>query len=50
MVLPVFASQQTKTFIPVEGANLKAKIDNAILAGRAKAVNGRFWIAYQFEV
>jgi HEAT repeat protein len=50
MTLPVFASQQTKTFIPVEGANLKAKIDNAIAAGRTTAVNGRFWVAYQFEV
>ena len=50
MALPVFAFQQTKPFIPVEGANLKAKIDNAIAAGRTSAVNGRFWIAYQFEV
>jgi HEAT repeat protein len=50
MTLPVFAFQQTQTFIPVEGANLKAKIDNAIAAGRANAVNGRFWVAYQFEV
>jgi len=49
MALPVFAFQQ-KTFIPVEGANLKAKIDNAVAAGKANAVNGRFWIAYQFEV
>jgi HEAT repeat protein len=47
--LPVFASQQ-KTFIPVQGATLKANIDNAIAAGRATAVNGRFWVAYQFEV
>jgi HEAT repeat protein len=50
MTLPVFAFPQTKTFIPVEGATLKAKIDNAIRAGRANAVNGRFWVAYQFEV
>ena len=50
IVLPVVAFQQTKAFIPVEGATLKAKIDNAIAAGRTKAVNGRFWVAYQFEV
>ncbi|HEX5832606.1 MAG TPA: HEAT repeat domain-containing protein, partial [Pyrinomonadaceae bacterium] len=31
-------------------ANLKEKIDAAIGAGRANAVNGRFWVAYQFEV
>jgi HEAT repeat protein len=41
---------QAKSFIPVEGANLKAKIDNAIVAGRPNAVNGRFWFAYQFDV
>src|SRR5690349_25020945 len=50
IVLPVLAFQQTKAFTPVEGATLKAKIDNAIAAGRTKAVNGRFWVAYQFEV
>lgn len=50
MTVPVLAFQQTKTFIPVDGANLKAKIDAAIVAGRANAVNGRFWVAYQFEV
>ena len=50
MTVPVLAFQQTKTFIPVEGANLKTKIDAAIVAGRANAVNGRFWVAYQFEV
>lgn len=46
----VAVAQQTKKFIPVEGANLKTKIDGAIAAGKTKAVNGRFWIAYQFEV
>lgn len=46
----VVLGQQTKTFIPVEGANLNAKIDGAIAAGKANAVNGRFWVAYQFEV
>jgi HEAT repeats len=41
---------QTKSFIPVDGANLKAKFDNAIVTGKANATNGRFWVAYQFEV
>lgn len=41
---------QTKNFTPVEGANLKAKIDAAIATGRANAQGGRFWIGYQFEV
>ena len=41
---------QTKSFIPVDGANLKAKIDGAIVAGKANATNGRFWVGYQFEV
>ena len=50
ITLLLFSFQQPKPFIPVEGASLKAKIDNAIAAGRANAVNGRFWVAYQFEV
>ena len=33
---------QTKSFTPVEGANLKAKIDNAVTQGRANATGGRF--------
>jgi HEAT repeat protein len=41
---------QTKTFTPVEGANLKAKIDNAVVQGRNNAPGGRFWVGYQFEV
>ncbi|HKY44282.1 MAG TPA: HEAT repeat domain-containing protein [Pyrinomonadaceae bacterium] len=40
---------QTKNFIPVEGANLKAKFDSAISAGKANAPQGRFWVGYQFE-
>lgn len=44
------ASAQTKSFTPVEGASLKAKIDNAITQGRANAPGGRFWVGYQFEV
>ena len=42
-------SAQTKSFTPVEGASLRAKIDNAIAQGRANAPGGRFWIGYQFE-
>ena len=48
--LCVVALGQTKSFIPVEGANLKAKIDGAIVAGKANAQGGRFWVGYQFEV
>lgn len=44
------AGAQTKSFTPVEGANLKAKIDTAITQGRANAPGGRFWVGYQFEV
>lgn len=43
-------SQTTKNFTPVEGANLKAKIDNAIVQGKASATTGLFWVGYQFEV
>ncbi len=46
----IFASAQSKTFTPVEGASLKAKIDNALLQGRNSAPGGRFWVGYQFEV
>jgi len=41
---------QTKSFTPVEGANLKAKIESAIVNGKANAPGGRFWVGYQFEV
>jgi len=50
MTALVCVSGQTKTFTPVEGANLKSKIDNAIIQGRNNAPGGRFWVAYQFEV
>jgi len=50
LVLCAVASGQTKNFIPVDGANLKAKIDSAIIAGKANSPNGRFWVGYQFEV
>jgi HEAT repeat protein len=50
LVLCAVALGQTKSFIPVDGANLKAKIEGAIVAGKANAPNGRFWVGYQFEV
>ena len=40
---------QTKNFTPVEGANLKSKLENAVTQGRANAPGGRFWVGYQFE-
>ena len=41
---------QTKNFTPVDGANLKAKIDAAVVAGNAaNPPGGRFWVGYQFE-
>jgi len=43
------AAQQTNSFIPVQGANLKAKIDNAMLQGKASSTAGLFWVGYQFE-
>jgi HEAT repeat protein len=47
LTLVAAAAAQTKSFTPVEGATLKAKIDNAVAQGRAQ---GRFWVGYQFEV
>ena len=41
---------QTKSFTPVDGANLKAKLESAIVTGKANAPSGRFWVGYQFEV
>ena len=41
---------QTKNFTPVEGATLKARVDSAIINGKANTTGGRFWIGYQFEV
>jgi hypothetical protein len=41
---------QQKNFTPVDGANLKAKMDAAIVAGKAGTPGGRFWVGYQFEV
>src|SRR5678816_4931705 len=51
LMLPlVCAAGQTKPFIPVDGANLKSKFDNAVAQGRNNAPGGRFWVGYQFEV
>ncbi len=50
LVLCAVVVAQTKSFIPVDGANLKAKVESAIVAGKANAPQGRFWVGYQFEV
>lgn len=50
VAVPLLVEAQTRNFTPVEGANLKAKIDGAIVAGKASAPGGRFWVGYQFEV
>jgi HEAT repeat protein len=50
LVLSVGAIAQTKTFTPVEGATLKAKVESAIVTGKANTPGGRFWVGYQFEV
>jgi HEAT repeats len=49
-VVVAVAAQQTKNFTPVDGANLKAKIDSATMQGKASAPTGLFWVGYQFEV
>lgn len=50
MGLWAVAPGQTKNFIPVDGANLRARIEGAVAAGKANATGGRFWVGYQFEV
>lgn len=51
LLLCVVAFGQTRSFTPVDGANLKAKIDAAVVAGNAaNPPGGRFWVGYQFEV
>jgi HEAT repeat protein len=50
LTIAVAVAAQTQKFTPVEGASLKAKIDNGITQGRANAPGGRFWVGYQFEV
>jgi HEAT repeat protein len=44
------AAQQTNNFTPVNGANLKAKIDSAVAQGKASGQSQLFWVGYQFEV
>src|SRR6185436_9448865 len=39
---------QREGFIPVEGTNLKSKLDLAVRQGRTKQT--RFWTAYSFDV
>ena len=50
MTIVTATTAQTTNFTPVEGASLKAKIDNAVVKGKAGAPDGRFWVGYQFEV
>jgi HEAT repeat protein len=50
LALSVAAVGQTKNFTPVDGANLKAKVDSAVISGKANVPGGRFWVGYQFEV
>jgi HEAT repeat protein len=50
LTIATLTTAQTKSFTPVAGANLKAKIENAVTQGRANASGGRFWVGYQFEV
>lgn len=50
LAIATITTAQTKSFTPVEGASLKAKVDNAIAQGKAGAAGGRFWVGYQFEV
>ena len=40
---------QRQNFIPVEGADLKSKLDAAVRQGRA-AKSSPFWVAYTFDV
>lgn len=49
LLLAGVALGQQRSFIPVEGASLRAKIDSAVTSGRNNAPGGRFWVAYQFE-
>ncbi|MDX2034267.1 MAG: HEAT repeat domain-containing protein [Blastocatellia bacterium] len=45
------AAQQARTgFQPVEGANLRSRLDAAVRQGRAASPAARFWAAYAFDV
>jgi len=39
-----------QNFIPVEGADLKSKLDAAVRQGRAASKSSPFWVAYTFDV
>jgi HEAT repeat protein len=44
------AAAQRPGFIPVEGADLKSKLDAAARQGRAASKSSPFWVAYTFDV
>lgn len=44
------AQSPNPTFIQVNGSSLKSKIESAFRLGRANGGNGRFWVAYGFNV
>jgi HEAT repeat protein len=41
---------QTTRFTPVEGADLKSRLDAAIKQARSRSKQSRFWTAYSFDV
>jgi HEAT repeat protein len=43
-------SAQRERFIPVEGADLRSKIETAVRMGRGASPQTRFWTAYSFDV
>ena len=43
-------SDQTTRFTPVEGADLKSRLDAAIKQARSRSKQSRFWTAYSFDV
>jgi len=44
------APQQGQSFINVEGADLRSKLEAAAQMGRARSPQTRFWAAYSFDV
>jgi HEAT repeat protein len=44
------AAAPKRDFIPVNGADLKSKLDAAVKQGRAAAKPAPFWVAYTFDV
>ncbi|MBV9211960.1 MAG: HEAT repeat domain-containing protein [Acidobacteria bacterium] len=53
MVASLFGSgqtQQSRNFITVDGADLRAKMEAAQKLGRAQSPQTRFWLAYSFDV